>query len=143
MIKMSVTGAKEIAKKLSRPLTAVMNSNFNSAAKILQRAVVREAPRKTGKYASTIKVKQSGSYNYTVYDGFPGQLLRGGVKPHIIVPRRKKALWWPGLGRPVLMVHHPGFKPIKYVDTAIASSKGEINVLTKQFGSAIVTELTK
>lgn len=31
-----------------------------------------------------------------------------GTRPHPIYPRRKKALWWPGLPHPVAMVNHPG-----------------------------------
>lgn len=34
--------------------------------------------------------------------------LGGQTKPHDIVPRKRKALFWPGAGHPVKVVHHPG-----------------------------------
>jgi len=33
-----------------------------------------------------------------------------GSPPHIIRPRNKKALYWPGADHPVKLVHHPGTK---------------------------------
>lgn len=36
------------------------------------------------------------------------QHLEYGTPPHIIRPRRKKALWWKGARHPVSIVHHPG-----------------------------------
>ncbi len=34
--------------------------------------------------------------------------LEFGTKPHVIKPRKKKALFWPGAAHPVKIVHHPG-----------------------------------
>ncbi len=34
----------------------------------------------------------------------------GKTRPHVIRPRRKKALFWPGLNHPVKKVQHPGSK---------------------------------
>lgn len=31
-----------------------------------------------------------------------------GTEPHVIEPRTKKALWWPGARHPVKRVNHPG-----------------------------------
>lgn len=39
-----------------------------------------------------------------------GRILEEGSKPHIIRPRKKKALWWDGLSKPVDFVMHPGTK---------------------------------
>ena len=36
--------------------------------------------------------------------------LGGQTKPHVIVPKRKKALSWPGAKNPVKKVNHPGSK---------------------------------
>jgi hypothetical protein len=144
MIKMSVTGAKEIAIKLARPLTNTIERFVSTGAAVLQTSIVNAAPKKSGKYAQTIKVKHSGLFTYTVSDQFPGPLLRSGAKAHIILPRRAQALWWPGMiGRPVTVVHHPGFKPMTYVQDGINRAKPQLNVVTRQFEVEIVKELTK
>lgn len=41
-----------------------------------------------------------------------------GTRPHVIRPRKKRALFWPGAGHPVKRVNHPGTKAMHYMDTA-------------------------
>jgi hypothetical protein len=38
-----------------------------------------------------------------------------GTGPHVILPRHKKALFWPGADHPVRMVFHPGTKARPYL----------------------------
>jgi hypothetical protein len=38
-----------------------------------------------------------------------------GTEPHVIYPRFKKALFWPGADHPVRMVNHPGTKPYPFL----------------------------
>lgn len=74
----------------------------------------RAAPLKTSELVSSIHVVRMGGYSWHVIVGTDhwaeqeyGTL---GRKPDII-PKVKKALWWPGLGRPIARVkHHPGNK---------------------------------
>ena len=47
-----------------------------------------------------------------------GKFITGGTKPHIIRPKRKKALWWEGAEHPVKIVHHPGTKANKFTGRA-------------------------
>jgi hypothetical protein len=46
-----------------------------------------------------------GSYNikYAIF-------VETGTNPHMIYPRNKKALYWPGASHPVKSVRHPGTK---------------------------------
>ena len=37
-------------------------------------------------------------------------IIEQGSRAHVIEPRNKKALWWPGARHPVKRVHHPGTK---------------------------------
>jgi hypothetical protein len=46
-----------------------------------------------------------------------------GTKPHVIRPRKKRALFWPGAGHPVKRVNHPGTKAMHYMDTAQAAAQ--------------------
>jgi hypothetical protein len=42
-----------------------------------------------------------------------------GTSPHVILPRNKKALYWPGADHPVARVNHPGTPPIPYLRPAL------------------------
>ena len=42
-----------------------------------------------------------------------------GTEPHVIFPRTKKALFWPGADHPVRMVNHPGTRPRPYLIPAM------------------------
>ncbi len=41
-----------------------------------------------------------------------------GTKPHVILPRLKKALYWKGADHPVWMVYHPGTRGRPYLTPA-------------------------
>lgn len=42
-----------------------------------------------------------------------------GTAPHVITPRNKKALYWPGAAHPVARVNHPGTQPAPYLRPAL------------------------
>jgi hypothetical protein len=42
-----------------------------------------------------------------------------GTSPHVILPRNKKALSWPGADHPVARVNHPGTAPAPYLRPAL------------------------
>lgn len=42
-----------------------------------------------------------------------------GTPPHVILPRNKKALYWPGADHPVARVNHPGTEPQPYLRPAL------------------------
>ncbi|GGW15751.1 hypothetical protein GCM10018980_51850 [Streptomyces capoamus] len=42
-----------------------------------------------------------------------------GTAPHVILPRNKKALHWPGADHPVARVNHPGTAPHPYLRPAL------------------------
>lgn len=42
-----------------------------------------------------------------------------GTAAHVILPRNKKALHWPGADHPVARVNHPGTAPMPYLRPAL------------------------
>lgn len=42
-----------------------------------------------------------------------------GTAPHVIAPRNKKALFWPGAAHPVAKVNHPGTKAKPFMRPAL------------------------
>lgn len=87
------------------------------------------APRKTAALQRSIEMRPTrregrglvgywGSFgiNYAIYQEFgTGLYAPGGGGMYEIRPRRRKALWWPGLEHPVKVVHHPGVHPRPYL----------------------------
>jgi hypothetical protein len=50
-----------------------------------------------------------------------------GTKPHVILPKDKKALFWPGADHPVKRVNHPGTKPNDFLGRIVSASQSEID----------------
>lgn len=46
-----------------------------------------------------------------------------GTGPHVIVPVRRKALWWKGARHPVPKVRHPGTRPHPFLRPAIDENR--------------------
>ncbi len=77
-------------------------------------------PKDTGRLAESLisevhdKVLRVGSrdVNYATD-------VEMGTAPHVILPRNKKALFWPGAAHPVGRVNHPGTAPRPYLRPAL------------------------
>ena len=77
-------------------------------------------PKRTGRLAESLraevqrKVLRVGSLdvNYAAD-------VEMGTAPHVILPRNKKALHWPGADHPVARVNHPGTQPSPYLRPAL------------------------
>lgn len=50
-------------------------------------------------------------------------VLEFGSRPHIIEPKNKKALSWPGAAHPVKRVHHPGTQARHTLRNALKAAK--------------------
>jgi hypothetical protein len=59
-----------------------------------------------------------------------------GTKPHVILPKDKKALYWPGAAHPVARVNHPGSKSNPFMERILAASQEEIDAT---FTAALAT----
>lgn len=57
-----------------------------------------------------------------------------GTAPHVILPKDKKALYWPGAAHPVSRVNHPGSKANDFMGRILDTSQPEIDAT---FGTAL------
>ncbi len=57
-----------------------------------------------------------------------------GTKPHVIEPKDKKALYWPGAEHPVRRVNHPGTKANDFMGRIVRTAQEDIN---EQFATAL------
>ena len=60
--------------------------------------------------------------------------LGGTIPARTILPRLKKALYWPGALHPVRSVKHPGSRANPFMERIIAVSQPEIDTM---FGTAL------
>ncbi len=65
-----------------------------------------------------------------------------GTKPHVILPRSKQALYWPGAAHPVKSVNHPGTAANPYMERIVAAAQPDIDALFVQAAHLITTRLT-
>lgn len=83
-------------------------------------------PVDTGRLRSSIRYEVDGRYrNFTVVVGTNVNYaaeVEYGTGPHVIRPKTKKALYWPGARHPVAKVNHPGTRPKPYMRPAIAAA---------------------
>lgn len=128
------TKAKHYARKIRK---AVEKGNAKSA-KFMQDAVKRETPVDTGKLRRGWKAKVH-AYTWSLENKVPyGFYVHEGTRAHIILPVRKKALWWEGADHPVRMVRHPGTRPNPFVARTFRKHEKEaVGIMNKEVQRAI------
>ena len=111
---------KKVSKKTEIATRVAMDKTMAACIAEAKKLV----PVKTGLLQGSIRMKPTanlggrligywGSFNvkYAIY-------VELGTKPHIIRPKNKKALYWPGAAHPVMVVHHPGTEKRPYLRPA-------------------------
>ena len=112
---------KELAMLGGNGTQAVKNAVLQEVGSGLVTNIRRSAPKDTGQYSRTWHIKRRDAHSVVVGTHDPGlyHLLEiTGSKPHVIVPRRAKALHYftpDGREHFRMSVRHPGFKPIPHV----------------------------
>jgi len=136
--------------KAEKKLLALRREQLRDLGRRFVAVAREEAPRKTGKFAKGIGFKtyergKGGAMELRVTDPQPlGKWIRGGTKPHVIVPVRARCLhFFTRSGDEVftMKVHHPGTKPSPYQERAMKRMTPEIDKSLKKLGKAVVKEL--
>lgn len=109
---------------------------------VVQGLAKQLAPVRTG------TLRRSISRRVTGVKGVVGSNLKyaaiqefgGTTGPHVIRPKNKKALFWPGATHPVKSVNHPGskIKPKRYLRGALEQGISDIQKFFDQAAKAIV-----
>ncbi|MCX4994261.1 HK97-gp10 family putative phage morphogenesis protein [Streptomyces longwoodensis] len=89
----------------------------------VQNEARRRAPVDTGRLRSSIVSRAEGggrSLGYVVGTNVSyAAAVEYGTAPHVIKPKYKRALYWPGAAHPVAQVNHPGTKAQPFLRPAI------------------------
>lgn len=90
----------------------MLPSAASQAIQEVAEALKAACPVRTGRTRASIR--WGGTYpHFEIWAAETLRFLMFGVRPHLILPRIKSALWWPEIlgGRPVARVNHPGYPP--------------------------------
>jgi HK97 gp10 family phage protein len=89
----------------------------------VQNEARRRAPVDTGRLRSSIVSRTEGGgrqLGYVVGSNVTyAAAVEYGTAPHVIVPKNRKALYWPGAAHPVAKVNHPGTRAQPFLRPAI------------------------
>ncbi|MFD4572097.1 HK97 gp10 family phage protein [Streptomyces sp. NPDC058417] len=89
----------------------------------VQNEARRRAPVDTGRLRSSIVSRAEGggrNIGYVVGSNVNyAAAVEYGTAPHVIKPKDKKALYWPGAAHPVAKVNHPGSRAQPFLRPAI------------------------
>ena len=66
-----------------------------------------------------------------------------GTRPHEILPRIKKALYWEGAAHPVRRVWHPGTRPNRFLVRMVKLAQPKITKHFLKAGEKILKEIAK
>lgn len=82
-----------------------------------------DAPVDHGRLAGSFQLR-GGDGEWHIVSGVEyAMAVWKGSKPHVILPRIKKALFWAGANHPVMKVNHPGTKPNDFVERSFKRSQ--------------------
>lgn len=69
------------------------------------------------------------------------KFVHDGTRPHLILPRVKKALYWPGADHPVRRVNHPGTPPNPFAERTKQGEQGRVKEEYMRAGENILRSL--
>ena len=117
---MRVTISGNLADGLSAELAAAVKAELAAAAPLIESEAKARAPRRTGALADSIHAFLTGETTIGLEVPVPyASFITDGTLPHLIKPRSKRALAWPGGAHPCRVVHHPGTEQNPYLQDAI------------------------
>jgi hypothetical protein len=124
-----------------------LDKQLEALSVVIHHKIVDEAPERRGHLKKAIVRKKRGQFNYEILvdrrmqGGKYEHYVRLGTAPHIIVPVKRRALFWPGAAHPVKIVRHPGTKANPYFDRGIERAGADIDRAEELIGSQIEKEL--
>src|SRR5690606_40474018 len=97
------------------------------------RAIIRKVPVHTrkspgpmGALKRSVRMRQAATLKEDgrIYVGTDHwHCVEYGTRPHMIYPRYKQALYWPGAGFPRARVHHPGATANPFIRSSVYRSR--------------------
>lgn len=137
---MSAADFARVAKQLTGLVQSQKHTAMSRVVLLGEGIMKREVPVKKGtlRRSVTSRVERGGDRGVVGTNIDYARAVNDGSRPHIITPKRAKALYWKGALHPVKIVHHPGTRPNDFVgrtrDKLRPVAEKE---LSKVFGAAL------
>jgi hypothetical protein len=108
---------EQVRDKTLRAVAAAMDSVMADCVTGAKAAVPRRTTVLQGGIRMQPTQQQPGKLvgRWGVFNILYAAAVELGTRAHIIRPKNKKALYWPGASHPVPLVHHPGSKAKPYL----------------------------
>jgi len=136
--KVEIVGLDQLVAKLAQaPAIAapILQRALSASQAILAKNTTKlTVPWRTGFLTQSFRAELTSGMLRWFPTASYAPFVEFGTKPHTILPKDKKALFWPGAAHPVRSVNHPGSKPNPFMERIVAASQDEINTT---FGSAL------
>jgi hypothetical protein len=124
---MSVTFRLDVNSRWRADLNAEIARYLRKLARQIQNDAERMAAVKTGKLRSSMYHEVNGLTARIGVRNVPyWSTVEFGSGPHIIRPRTKRALHWPGARHPVAFVNHPGTPSQPFLRPALYRRRGAL-----------------
>ena len=152
MIKLDITAnpdLDQVALPFRKFRGEALDGHLETLSVIVHRRIQEEAPERSGNLRRAIIRKKRGQFNYEIAvdkrmkGGKYEHFVRLGTSAHLIVPVKKRALFWPGLPHPVKLARHPGTKPNPYFERGIENAQADIDRAEQLIATDIEKELTE
>jgi HK97 gp10 family phage protein len=135
----------QINPNLNKIFDEAINIGLTKSAILVQADAIKKVPVKMGTLRKSIDRNIDESKKTAeifIPENSPASKYASlielfGAKPHEILPRFKKALWWKGLKYPIKRVYHPGFQARPFLRPALYDNKDNIvNIMTNEIKKA-------
>lgn len=111
----------------------ILQQAINRSPDVLAKYTVRpQVPYVSGQLIETFQREVQGLTAYWFPTVKYAPFVEFGTGPHVIYPKNKKALFWPGAAHPVKKVNHPGTRPNPFMERILDAAKDEINATFKE-----------
>jgi hypothetical protein len=120
---------------------AVASRLTQAGTLVLLDALKAEAPARSGRLRASIVTKATGPGAIGFFSVAYSALVVRGTRPHLILARTRRALFWAGAGHPVRRVNHPGTRPNPFPQRAVAQAVPALRIMLIGEGRQIIQRI--
>ncbi|TXG76783.1 hypothetical protein E6Q11_04075 [Candidatus Dojkabacteria bacterium] len=141
-LSVEINGMNELLHDVARAggdAKPLVKAALANSATTIQRNVRERAPHRTGTLQrSVLFTVDYPTAKVSVQEKY-GSYIEDGTRPHDIVPKNKKALFWKGAYSPYKRVHHPGTKAKPFFKPGVEASENKV----KDIFTGVLERLTR
>jgi hypothetical protein len=147
IVEVSIPNLKELLFNLKRyPAISekwLQKAIMASGAELHKAARRGIVPWRTGRLVQSFQVAIGRLMARVWPDVKYAVFVHEGTRPHLILPKSKRALYWEGARHPVRSVQHPGTRENRFLNRMVKLAEPQIIKHFKEAGDNILKEIGK